>query len=797
MYQRNTDALDIAMGVVDRAVQPVRLRAVAYARVSTEEQAKGYGVQAALKKITRYIGRKDWDHVGTYTDEGISGSLEAADREDLKRLMADAHRKPKPFDIVVVSEGRAIGRTGRAFWRWVWALEDIGVYVGVVEDDYDNSTAEGRKKMRRDADYAETEYEVIRKRTQGGLQEKAEEGGWPGGTPPYGYEIACQGQKGKSHLVQCAAEVKILRLAWKLVVEDGITNARDLAARLNVTGHLTRSGVPWSHSNLRAKLLSESTINARVIFRNPNRTHAGHGAKFGRDGKPLNGETVIIKLTPIFTPDEVAALTAALGQTSKGKGKPQPQPYPLSKRLFNEHTGCNSHHVGMARTSREGRWYRCSGLASKYPGGPTCTCKMVDADAMESAVWGEVVNLLGDPERLKAMAAEWVGMAEGDQVQHADRIEDFDRQIANLDKAITTMVTEYAKAGLPASAVASATAALAEERRQLADLRDEAAQWMEETEATAQRARDLEALATMARTRLADMDPAHQAEVLALLDVKVTITGPVPKPKLGLSCSMAEWFKAAGRKVPAELTDEEWAAAEPVVKAWEPPNHRMRPGRLMLDAMFYKARTGCRWEDLPERFGSWKGIHSRYKTWRNCGVWDDILAALPTEGPGYRPIPELNLVPPFRVEGRVDPRVLTDADIQEEAVSGETGVPGPATSGLSAGVHDLLRGEAALVTDVADVVELVGDIGELAPDRRGPVLPRDLLEPAARQVLAALPGRGVARPDEIARSAQTAPDDAIARLYELRALGYVERHRDGWKLTRQAVMSVRDGRGPG
>ncbi|MFB6844128.1 DNA-processing protein DprA [Streptomyces sp. NPDC056373] len=124
------------------------------------------------------------------------------------------------------------------------------------------------------------------------------------------------------------------------------------------------------------------------------------------------------------------------------------------------------------------------------------------------------------------------------------------------------------------------------------------------------------------------------------------------------------------------------------------------------------------------------------------------------------------------------------------------GVPGPATSALSAGVHDLLRGEAVLVTDAADVVELVGGMGELAPDRRGPVLPRDLLEPAARQVLDALPGRGTAGPDEIARSAQTAPDDAIARLYELRALGYVERHGDGWKLTRQAVMSVRDARRP-
>ncbi|MBK6012524.1 DNA-processing protein DprA [Streptomyces sp. MBT53] len=123
------------------------------------------------------------------------------------------------------------------------------------------------------------------------------------------------------------------------------------------------------------------------------------------------------------------------------------------------------------------------------------------------------------------------------------------------------------------------------------------------------------------------------------------------------------------------------------------------------------------------------------------------------------------------------------------------GVPGPATSGLSAGVHELLRGDAVLVTDAAEVVELVGDMGELAPDRRGPVLPRDLLEPAARRILAALPGNRAAAAREIARGAQTTEDDAVARLYELRALGYVERHGDGWKLTRQAMISVRPDRG--
>ncbi|MCI3277759.1 DNA-processing protein DprA [Streptomyces cylindrosporus] len=123
------------------------------------------------------------------------------------------------------------------------------------------------------------------------------------------------------------------------------------------------------------------------------------------------------------------------------------------------------------------------------------------------------------------------------------------------------------------------------------------------------------------------------------------------------------------------------------------------------------------------------------------------------------------------------------------------GVPGPATSSLSAGVHELLRGDAVLVTDAAEVVELVGDIGELAPQRRGPVLPTDLLEPGARRVLAALPGRGAATADAVARGALTTRDDAIARLYELRSLGYVERHGDGWKLTRQTMISVRGGRG--
>nr|WP_225882210.1 DNA-processing protein DprA [Streptomyces aureocirculatus] len=123
------------------------------------------------------------------------------------------------------------------------------------------------------------------------------------------------------------------------------------------------------------------------------------------------------------------------------------------------------------------------------------------------------------------------------------------------------------------------------------------------------------------------------------------------------------------------------------------------------------------------------------------------------------------------------------------------GVPGPATSGLSAGVHELLRGDAVLVSDAAEVVELVGDMGDVAPRRRGPVVPRDLLDPEAAGVLAALPARGSAGVRDIALSAGTSTDDAVVRLYELRSLGFVERQGDGWQLTRQTIPPVFPGGG--
>ncbi|MFC7218253.1 DNA-processing protein DprA [Streptomyces polyrhachis] len=112
------------------------------------------------------------------------------------------------------------------------------------------------------------------------------------------------------------------------------------------------------------------------------------------------------------------------------------------------------------------------------------------------------------------------------------------------------------------------------------------------------------------------------------------------------------------------------------------------------------------------------------------------------------------------------------------------GVPGPVTSAVSAGVHELLRTGAEVVTEAAQVVELVGRIGaDLAPAHRVPLTPRDRLPRGAVQVLEVLPGRGTVDSTWIARESGTERDEALGRLYELLSLGFVERQGDRWRLS--------------
>lgn len=114
-------------------------------------------------------------------------------------------------------------------------------------------------------------------------------------------------------------------------------------------------------------------------------------------------------------------------------------------------------------------------------------------------------------------------------------------------------------------------------------------------------------------------------------------------------------------------------------------------------------------------------------------------------------------------------------------------IPGPVTSRTSVGCHKLLRDTppARCVTNAAEIIEEVGQFGaDLAPEPRGPVHPRDGLEPTIRQVLEAVPARGGAGPAQIAVKVGIDLGTARSRLGLLAAAGFIERCDQGWRLPR-------------
>ncbi len=111
-------------------------------------------------------------------------------------------------------------------------------------------------------------------------------------------------------------------------------------------------------------------------------------------------------------------------------------------------------------------------------------------------------------------------------------------------------------------------------------------------------------------------------------------------------------------------------------------------------------------------------------------------------------------------------------------------VPGPVTSSASAGCHALLRGGAELVTRAEDIVELVGHMGELAPEDPHPSTPIDGLSEAERHVYEALPGRGAVTVDQIAIASGLAPERVLGPLAMLELAGLARRDDGRWRIVR-------------
>ncbi|WP_435854792.1 IS5 family transposase [Streptomyces longwoodensis] len=73
-----------------------------------------------------------------------------------------------------------------------------------------------------------------------------------------------------------------------------------------------------------------------------------------------------------------------------------------------------------------------------------------------------------------------------------------------------------------------------------------------------------------------------------------------------------------------ELTDQEWELLAPLIPRAATGRPRVED-RQVINGMVYKIRTGISWRDLPERYGSWQAVYTRFRRYALDGVFTRAL----------------------------------------------------------------------------------------------------------------------------------------------------------------------------
>ena len=226
-------------------------RAVAYLRVSTSMQVDGYSLDAQMTSIKRYAKAYDIDIVDVYKDEGRSGKS-IAGREDFIRMLEDIETGAINVDYVMVYKLSRFGRNSADILYSLQRLQLHNVNLICTEEQL-VSTGFGKMMLTVLSAVAELERETIVEQTMSGRKQKAEEGKWNGGFPPYGFGIK------DGILIINEEEAEAIRIIYKKYLEGAGFNA--ISKYLRYQGIDKKPRHNGKHTQWSAKLIKDIIDN--------------------------------------------------------------------------------------------------------------------------------------------------------------------------------------------------------------------------------------------------------------------------------------------------------------------------------------------------------------------------------------------------------------------------------------------------------------------------------------------------------------------------------------------------------
>lgn len=229
------------------------MKAAAYVRVSTEEQAtEGVSLEAQEATLRAYCTLRGVDLAEVIVDAGVSAGKPLHTREGGARLLSLV--RTGAVQAVVTYKLDRLFRDAGDCLAVTAGWDKAGVALHLVDlggQSVDTSSAMGRFFLTIMAGAAEMERNLVRERTAFAMQRKQQLREYTGGHCPYGWTVGADG----THLTVNADEQKIIAAALRLR-EAGLSLAK-IGVELEREGMLPRSGGRWHAKTVRDLLQAE------------------------------------------------------------------------------------------------------------------------------------------------------------------------------------------------------------------------------------------------------------------------------------------------------------------------------------------------------------------------------------------------------------------------------------------------------------------------------------------------------------------------------------------------------------
>lgn len=214
-------------------LQELKLRVCFYARVSTDKDEQLHSLQSQISFFNDYISKvPNWEFVGSYIDEGISGTS-VNKREEFLRMTRDAKRHK--FDLILTKEISRFSRSTLDSIKYTQELLSNGVGVYFLNDNINTILPDSELRLTMMSSIAQDEVRRLSERVSFGMKRSIDNGVVLGCSNIYGYI------KDKGKLVIDEKQAEMIKIIFDRYANttDGLSK---VSRYLFTLGYKSRTG---------------------------------------------------------------------------------------------------------------------------------------------------------------------------------------------------------------------------------------------------------------------------------------------------------------------------------------------------------------------------------------------------------------------------------------------------------------------------------------------------------------------------------------------------------------------------